>query len=73
MSARFGIASGLLAATRSDMLDPISSDTVHADGPRVPADEIEGLDGPFDGNYVNPEDATNGKHAQDRLVATNLL
>lgn len=37
-------------------------DTVHADGPRVPADEIEGLDAATDGNYVNPEDATNGKY-----------
>ena len=35
-------------------------DTVHTQGPRVPADEIEGLDAPTDGNYVNPEDAPNG-------------
>ena len=40
------------------------ADTVHAEGPRVPADEIEGLDGEFDGNYVNPEDARNGTLAR---------
>lgn len=37
-----------------------TTDTVHEGGPRVPADEIEGLDGDFDGNYVNPDDGVNG-------------
>jgi len=52
---RYAIAAGTVAFP-----DKRENYTVHTQGPRVPADEIEGLDAPTDGNYVNPEDAPNG-------------
>jgi len=45
--------------------------TVHENGIREPAAEIEGLDGPYDGAYVNPEDGLNGFVSNGTLPVEN--